>query len=260
MSVKAQRNIITIHEELCDGCGLCVNACHEGAIQLVDGKARLVSDTYCDGLGDCIGECPRGAITMEKREALPFDARAVEERKAASDSSAPLPCGCPGTLAQNLREPEKSGFPESPFSSFSPECRRNRKSLLGNWPVQISLVPEGAPYLFQAPLVIGADCTAFAHPDFQGAFLGEAASVCLIGCPKLDDAGKYEAKLQRIFQANHTPLVRVIYMEVPCCGGLVRLVRNAASEVSHHMDVVLTKVSVKGEILEEKTFCYRQGE
>ncbi len=248
MSVKAQRNIIAIHEELCDGCGLCVNACHEGAIQLVDGKARLVSDIYCDGLGDCIGECPRGAITMEEREALPFDTRAVEERKSASGSSPPLACGCPGALARDLR---KSDYPE---------CRENRESLLGNWPVQISLVPEGAPYLFQAPLVIGADCTAFAHPDFQGAFLGDSASVCLIGCPKLDDAGAYEAKLRQIFQAHRTPLVRVIYMEVPCCGGLVRLVRNAASEVSHHMDVVLTKISVRGEILEEKTFCYRQGE
>ncbi len=257
MSEKSLRKVITIDEELCDGCGLCVRACHEGAIQLVNGKARLVSDIYCDGLGDCIGECPQGAITMETREALPFDVQAVEERKkGASGAFALLPCGCPGTASQDLRKIEK----EEGEREFPPERGEGdfRESRLGNWPVQISLVPEEAPYLSGASLVIAADCAGFAHPDFHRAFLKEGENLCLIGCPKLDDAGKYEAKLRRIFARHETPGARVIYMEVPCCGGLVRLVQNAASEAEHDMDVVLTKISVRGEILEEKTFCYRK--
>ncbi len=256
MREKETRKIITINEDLCDGCGLCVNACHEGAIQLVDGKARLVSDIYCDGLGDCIGECPQGAITMEAREALPFDAQAVEQRqKAASGGAAPLPCGCPGTATQDLRASREGNKADPSYSERSAGFRESR---LGNWPVQLSLVPEEAPYLFRAPLVMAADCTAFAHPDFHGAFVKPGEDVCLIGCPKLDDAARYEEKLFRIFTRHETPRVRVVYMEVPCCGGLVRLVQNGASKTDHDMDVVLTKVSVRGEILEEKTFCYRK--
>ncbi len=256
MREKETRRIITINEELCDGCGLCVKACHEGAIQLIDGKARLVSDIYCDGLGDCIGECPQGAITMESREALPFDAQAVAARqKASSGASGPLPCGCPGTATQDLRGRTHEKNLPSPCTQGTEPSRESR---LGNWPVQLSLVPEEAPYLSQAALVMAADCTAFAHPDFHGAFLKAGEDICLIGCPKLDDAARYEEKLFRIFSCHKTPHVRVVYMEVPCCGGLVRLVQNAASRAGHDMDVVLTKISVRGELLEEKTFCYRQ--
>jgi ferredoxin len=258
MREKEMRKIITINEELCDGCGLCVKACHEGAIQLIDGKARLVSDIYCDGLGDCIGECPQGAITMESREALPFDTHAVAERqKASSGTSDPLPCGCPGTASQDLRRPAQKN---APCSSSSQGRELPRESRLGNWPVQLSLVPEEAPYLAQASLVMAADCTAFAHPDFHGAFLKAGEGLCLIGCPKLDDAARYEEKLFRIFSRHETPHVRVVYMEVPCCGGLVRLVQSAASKANHDMDVVLTKISVRGEVMEEKTFCYRKKE
>jgi len=234
-----KRNIIRIDEEKCNGCGQCVIGCAEGAIQLIDGKARLVSEVYCDGLGACIGECPVGALTLEEKEAPDYDQASVDKHLVATGRAphsaqlphAPQPTpafqGCPGSA------------PSVPASQSS----------LGNWPVQFSLLPVNAPYLERASLLMAADCTAFAYPDFHRRFM--KGKVAIIGCPKLDDAGAYREKLSKVIQANDIEFIHVVYMEVPCCGGLVRLVQGAVSDSGHKVPVKLTKISISGEILEE---------
>jgi ferredoxin len=284
---KNVRRIIEIDGSKCDGCGQCAEACHEGAIRIVDGKAKLVSDSYCDGLGDCIGECPRGAITFVEREAAPYDEEAVKRHLAARTSggeeaeplSGPavsegtLPCGCPGTTVRDLRgapEEREKGCPgtaarslerkgESPRKEqrAAEEAPRSAMSELANWPVQLKLVPVNAPYLQGAHLVMAADCTAFAHPDFHVAFLRGPNRVCLVGCPKLDDAAFYQEKIAAIIEANATPSISVIYMEVPCCGGLKRLVENAVEQVGRDLDLRLVRVGIRGDILEDGTTRYR---
>jgi len=227
------RQIIHIDEEKCDGCGLCASACAEGAIAMIDGKARLISETYCDGLGACIGECPRGAITITEREAEAFDAAAV----AAHLHPAPAPCACPGAAMRDL-----SAAPAAP-----PDLPVHpRPSRLRTWPVQIHLVPVRAPYLNGAHLTIAADCAAVAHPDFHARFLAER--VVLIGCPKLDDAAAYREKLAAIFRENEIRAVEVAIMEVPCCGGLARLVAGAIADAGRAIPLRLTQVSVRGEL------------
>lgn len=284
---KNVRRIIEIDESKCDGCGLCADACHEGAIRIVDGKARLVSDSYCDGLGDCIGECPRGAITFVEREAAPYDEEAVKRHLAARTaggketespagptvSGGALPCGCPGTAVRDLRSvPDKRvrGCPGTAARSLEQKgeplreeqraadgAPRTAVSELANWPVQLKLVPVDAPYLQGAHLVMAADCTAFAHPDFHATFLRGPNRVCLVGCPKLDDAAFYQEKIAAIIEANATPSISVIYMEVPCCGGLKRLVENAVEQVGRDLDLRLVRVGIRGEILEDGTTRYR---
>ncbi|HCL80571.1 MAG TPA: hypothetical protein DIC53_11470, partial [Synergistaceae bacterium] len=204
------RKIITIDEEKCDGCGQCATACHEGAIAIVDGKAKLVSDIYCDGLGDCIGECPQGAITFEEREAAPYDEEAVRRRQMELKGEASLPCGCPGTAARALRGTSPCHAEEDRESHGEPA------PTLPNWPIQLQLVPESAPYLKGAELVVAADCTAFAFPEFHRTFLTGDKAVCLIGCPKLDDAQRYVEKLTRIIRENEIDHITVVRMEVPC--------------------------------------------
>jgi Pyruvate/2-oxoacid:ferredoxin oxidoreductase delta subunit len=220
-----KRNIIRIDQEKCNGCGQCVIGCAEGAIQLVNGKAALISETYCDGLGACIGECPVGALTIEEREAPEYNQTEVDNHLA---NIGRLPhSACPGsaTVAQ------------SPVAA------------LGNWPVQLSLVPVTAPYLERASLLIAADCTAFAFPDFHRRFL--KGKVALIGCPKLDDAAFYREKLAKIIQTNQVEFIHVVYMEVPCCGGLVRLVQGAVADSGCKVPVKLTKIGIAGEVLAE---------
>ena len=253
-----QRKIIRIDKEKCNGCGQCVTGCAEGAIQLIDGKATLISETYCDGLGACIGECPVGALTLEDREAPEYDQAAVDKHLAAtgraphkaSPAAHPAPPvfqGCPGSMARSLQHgaasASQSACPGSAPSVPSPQ------SALGNWPVQLSLVPVNAPYLEHASLLMAADCTAFAFPDFNRRFM--KGKVSLIGCPKLDDAGFYREKLANIIKANNIEFIHVVYMEVPCCGGLVRLVQGAVADSGHKVPVKLTKISIGGEILEE---------
>jgi len=218
---KHLRKIIQIDEEKCDGCGLCASACVEGAIAMIEGKARLVSETYCDGLGVCIGECPQGAITIVEREAEAFDdaAVAVHLHRAAA--------------------PATQAVPTSPTPSH-----------LRNWPVQIHLVPVRAPYLNGARLTIAADCTPFAYPDFHARFL--EARVVMIGCPKLDDAAAYREKLSAIFRDNEIHEVEVVIMEVPCCGGLARLVTGAIADSGREIPLRLTRIGVRGD-LEELT-------
>jgi Pyruvate/2-oxoacid:ferredoxin oxidoreductase delta subunit len=261
--MPTRRTVVRIDEELCNGCGLCAMACAEGAIAIVDGKARLISDSYCDGLGACLGECPQGALTTEIREAEEFDEAAVKahlawqgkglnarrhEAKAES-----LHAACPGSAALSIdREAAGVGTPALQQDSETP-------SRLGNWPVQIMLVPPTAPYLKGARLVIAADCTAFAYADFHRRFLGDplgklgAGRVLLVGCPKLDDVALYRTKLAQVIGSNDIREIEVVYMEVPCCSGLVRVVREASAEAGQQIPLTLTKIGIRGEVKERTT-------
>jgi Pyruvate/2-oxoacid:ferredoxin oxidoreductase delta subunit len=241
--MKTRRQIIRIDEEKCNGCGQCAIACAEGAIAIVDGKARLISETYCDGLGACIGDCPEGALTIEEREADVFDEAAVEEHLARSAETAEpehLACGCPSAMVQTLKG-EAAPAAEAESATAAP-------SQLSNWPVQIHLVPPAAPYLDGADVVIAADCTAFAYADFHRRFL--TGRVLLVGCPKLDDAWFYRTKLAEVLSQNDIKSVEVVYMEVPCCSGLVRLVEQALADSRKRVPLTLTKIAIKGEIRE----------
>ncbi len=251
---KEQRKIIVIDEKKCDGCGLCATACHEGAIAVIDGKARLVSESYCDGLGDCIGECPQGAISFETREAESYDEEAVR-RRASRD---PLPCGCPGTATRTLgcpgtasRELERAQA-EATGSLPSGSSAAARPSRLRNWPTQLRLVPLNAPYLKGADVVLASDCSPFAFAPFHETFLGEG-KVLLNACPKLDDSEAYRAKLAQMIETAGLASIHVVRMEVPCCGGLARLVEEAVSEARRPLKVRVTTLSVEGEILSDET-------
>jgi len=240
------RKIVRIDAAKCNGCGQCVSACAEGAIALVNGKARLVKDSYCDGLGACLGECPQDAITIEVREAEAFDPDAVEEHlhklHVPTATHESLPCGCPGTATRTLAR-NIGGSRTRPTEEATP-------SELGNWPVQLRLVPPRAPYLQGARLLISADCVPFAFADFHRTLLDDRA--LLIGCPKLDDAAFYREKLAQIFRENDIEFVDVVYMEVPCCFGLVHLVRQAVEESGKSIPVSLTKIGIRGEIIETR--------
>jgi Pyruvate/2-oxoacid:ferredoxin oxidoreductase delta subunit len=240
-----KRNIVVIDEDKCNGCGLCVSACAEGAIQLVDGKAKLVSDTYCDGLGACLGECPQDAITIEQREAVAFDEEAAKEHMASmQETKQPLgqtekACGCPGANArmidrstQNHKRPTGESVP----------------SALTNWPVQINLVPVNAPYLQGAELLISADCAPFAFADFHTKLL--PGKVLLIGCPKLDDANVYVEKLGQIFANSGVKSITIVRMEVPCCGGLTQIIKQALAISGTKIPVTEVTVGISGEIIE----------
>ena len=206
------RRIIHIDEEKCNGCGKCVHACHEGAIDLVNGKARLMREHYCDGLGDCLPACHAGAITFEEREAPAYDEAAVKAAQAAKKQ--PVHTGCPGAaMRQMLRRP----------ADPSPAAQ-DAQSQLVNWPVQIKLAPVRAPYFEDAALLIAADCTAYAYHDFHEQFMRNR--ITLIGCPKLDTVD-YAEKLTEIFATCSIRSITVVRMEVPCCGGLVQAVQRA---------------------------------
>lgn len=250
------RKIILIDEDKCDGCAVCVDACHEGAIRIVDGKAKLVSDILCDGFGDCLGECPQGAITIVEREAAEYSEAAVKVHLArvgaqhsspgtagASALSMPTVGGCPGSAARQLT-------PETPPSPSNGEPAETRPSALRNWPVQLHLLPVQAPYFSQADLLIAADCVPFAHAGFHETLL--AGRTLLIGCPKLDDTSAYQEKLAAIFRFNDIRSVEVAVMEVPCCRGLVHLV-DQAIEAAGKADTLrprLARVGIRGEIQE----------
>jgi Pyruvate/2-oxoacid:ferredoxin oxidoreductase delta subunit len=235
----AIRKIIKIDETKCDGCGQCARACAEGAIAIVDGKAKVVSETYCDGLGVCIGQCPRDAITIEQREAPAFDPLAVKEHLAHKVEEK-LPCGCPGTLSQAFKD-QASGAPESQAAPIP--------SALGNWPIQLKLVPVTAPYLNGANLLISADCVPFALGEFHRQFL--KGRVLMVGCPKLDDIQFYTEKLTEIFRQNDIRSVQVVYMEVPCCFGLLRAVNTALAASGKKIPFSAAKVGIRGNICEE---------
>jgi Pyruvate/2-oxoacid:ferredoxin oxidoreductase delta subunit len=252
--LKTVRKIIKIDEDKCNGCGLCAQACAEGAIKILNGKAKLVSETYCDGLGACIGECPQGALHLEERDAAGFDEHAVQQHLSAAKNQ--LPCGCPGTQVQSLGAKNNGLEPSCPGSkadSFRREPSISDKpeilpSQLSNWPVQITLIPVNAPYLKGAHLIISADCVSYAFADFHNRFL--PGKVLLVGCPKLDDAEAYRNKLAQILALNNIKSIEVVYMEVPCCTGLVRLVKEASAESRKDISLTLTKISIRGKIIE----------
>ncbi|NLE37725.1 MAG: 4Fe-4S binding protein [Pirellulaceae bacterium] len=253
----SKRKIVHIDEEKCDGCGLCVPSCAEGAIQIVDGKARLVSDVYCDGLGACLGECPRDAIKIVEREADEFDEeaarrhvgriaekdKAAEVVPAAKVEAAPLPCGCPGTAAR-MFQPSPRGHAASPSSVDASSDAV--PSALGHWPVQLALIPPTAPFLQEADLLLAADCAPVALADFHRRFL--RGRPVAIACPKLDNAEAHVEKLAAVLRASSVRSVTVVHMEVPCCTGLVRIAREAIARSGRDVPLEDVVVTVHGEV------------
>lgn len=234
------RKIIKIDKEKCNGCGLCVDACHEGAIGLVDGVATLLRDDYCDGLGDCLPVCPEDAIHFEEREAAAYDEAAVQAKMEAEKvQPKTLACGCPGTTSRKIEHHSKT---EACSQSAAPALSR-----LNQWPVQIKLVPPKAPYFDNADLLIAADCTAYAYGDFHNAFIKNR--ITLIGCPKLDDVD-YADKLTDILANNAIRSLTVVRMEVPCCGGIVNAVKTALKNSGKIIPWSVTTVSTDGKILD----------
>lgn len=232
------RKIINIEEETCNGCGLCAGACHEGAIVMVDGKAKLLRDDYCDGLGDCLPVCPTGAITFMEREAAAYDEAAVRQNKKEKQEAgaAPLPCGCPGSQSRRIEREEKVE-----------EARGTSGSQLRQWPVQIKLAPVQAPYFDGAHLLIAADCTAYAYGNFHQDFIRN--KVALIGCPKLDE-GDYSEKLTEIISGNEIKSLTVVRMEVPCCGGIEHAAVTALKNSGKFIPWSVVTISTDGKILE----------
>ena len=247
----AKRKIVKIDEERCTGCGLCIPDCPEGALQIIEGKARLVKEIYCDGLGACLGRCPEGAITIEEREAVLFNEKAterhLEDLKKKEAAKKDLACGCPGTAARMLKAPGSSRL-RSGQARLKAGGKKKRKSELINWPVQLMLVPVAAPYLKEADLLIAADCVAFSYPDFHQDFLQGKALV--IGCPKLDAATIYEDKLAEIIKHNNIKSITVMHMEVPCCFGLNQIVGEAMRLSGKKISLKEITVGIKGDIKE----------
>ncbi len=253
MTTKTLRQIVKIDEEKCDGCGVCIPSCAEGALQIINGKAKLISEIYCDGLGACLGECPQGAITIEEREAEDFNEDAVEQHLQSKEpvteelscgcSSATiteeLPCGCPSaTVTQFERRPEA----EIPAAEITESVS---ESMLTHWPVQLTLVPPSAPFLREADLVLAADCVPFAYPDFHREFLKDHSLV--IACPKLDNFEAHLRKLTEILRHAEPKSLTVVHMEVPCCFGLVQIARQAIMASGKDIPFREITIGVKGD-------------
>ena len=228
------RRIIEIDQEKCNGCGACAEACHEGAIAMVDGKAKLMRDDYCDGLGDCLPGCPTGAISFVEREAAAYDEAAVLAAKAKKAQT--LPCGCPGTQAKAIHHTKEA------VTACAPQ-----ESQLSQWPVQIKLVPVNAPWFDGARLLVAADCTAYAYANFHQDFI--RGHITLVGCPKLDSVD-YSEKLTEILKNNEIRSVTVVRMEVPCCGGLENAVKKALQASGKLLPWSVVTVSTDGRILD----------
>jgi len=230
------RKIITIDEEKCNGCGACADACHEGAIAMVDGKAKLMREDYCDGLGDCLPACPTDAIAFEEREAPAYDEAAVKAAKMKKANGA-IPFECPGKMAKAIHRERVNGVTEATVSSQ-----------LSQWPVQIKLVPINAPYFNGANLLIAADCTAYAYGNFHNEFIRN--HITLVGCPKLDE-GDYADKLTQIISSNDIKSVTIVRMEVPCCGGLENAAKRALQASGKFIPWRVVTISTDGEILND---------
>ena len=233
-----KRRIIEIDQDKCNGCGACAAACHEGAIAMVEGKARLMRDDYCDGLGDCLPACPTGAITFVEREAAAYDEQAVMENKQRKmqKEGMTLPCGCPGSQSRNIQRQDAPDV-ETP--------QAQQTSRLSQWPVQIKLVPVNAPYFDGARLLIAADCTAYAYAAFHERFI--KGHITLVGCPKLDSVD-YSEKLTEIIRENNIKSVTVVRMEVPCCGGLEMAARRALEQCGRDLPWQVCTVHIDGTV------------
>jgi Fe-S-cluster-containing hydrogenase component 2 len=231
------RKIITINNEKCNGCGLCAEACHEGAIGIIDGKAKLIRDDYCDGLGNCLPACPTGAITFEEREAKEYNEEAVKMNMNEKMGGKPPIGGCPGSNAKTIK---RDSLPTAVPAG-------KMQNQLMQWPVQIKLVPVNAPYFDNANLLISADCGAYAYGSFHNDFIRN--KIVLIGCPKLDE-GDYSEKLTEIIKGNNIKSVMVIRMEVPCCGGIEQAVKNALQNSGKMLPWHVVTISISGEILD----------
>jgi NAD-dependent dihydropyrimidine dehydrogenase PreA subunit len=250
--MKVMRKIIEIDEDLCDGCGNCVLACAEGAIQIIDGKAKVIADKYCDGLGACIGDCPQKALKIIEREADDFDEAAVEQmlkqQKTDPKELETIACGCPSSVIQ--------AFPSA--GSTACDCANKpttqatgpssgSASFLGHWPVQIRLVPAGAPFLKNSDLVIAADCVPVAYPAFHADFLN--GKTVMIGCPKFDDAEQTVEKLAQVFKVSGIKSITAAIMEVPCCSALPGMIKKALDRSGVDIPYRQVKISYRGEIL-----------
>lgn len=243
--MKIKRKIIEIDEEKCDGCGNCVISCAEGALAIVDGKAKVISDNLCDGLGACLGECPQDALKIIEREAEAFDEEAVEVHLAGQESAGEkqesMPCGCPSTRIQSF----------SPCSTANQPVRQSAggPSALSHWPVQIRLIPPDAPFLKGADLLVVADCVPVAFPSLHQTFL--QGKTVMIGCPKFDDAEAYIDKFAAIFQTAGIKSITTVVMEVPCCSGLPMIVKKGLQKAGRQIPSTQVVISTRGEILEE---------
>ena len=244
--MKVRRKIIEIDEERCDGCGLCIIGCAEGALKVVDGKAKVLADKFCDGLGACIGECPNHALAIVEKEADEFDEIAVEEplsqqgKKETLETPAPS-SGCPSAALQSLSA-------TACRKANQPTVHANGPSMLSHWPVQIRLVPPDAPFLKHANLLVAADCTALAYPDFHRRFL-EGRAV-LMGCPKFDDGRDYIDRFAALFSQSDIAAVTAVIMEVPCCSGLPYIIRKGMEKAGKTVPMETVVIGTRGQILE----------
>ncbi len=256
----AIREMVNIDEDKCDGCGLCVPSCAEGAIRIIDGRAKLVADNLCDGLGACLGDCPQDAITIEKREADEFDEVAVDQRlkeigrEPIPHGHPPVPsdCGCPSAKVQSSA-PAPGGCPSARMMNYDSKPGPiddqvdQRPSQLRQWPVQLHLVPPTAPFLQEKEVLLAADCVPFAYADFHKGILKERA--LLIACPKLDNTEPYVAKLVTMLQQSNIKKLIVAHMEVPCCSGLIAIARQALTESGVDVPFETIKIGVQGSLL-----------
>lgn len=242
--MKLKRKIIEIDEDRCTGCGQCIVSCAEGALEIVNGKAKVVSETYCDGLGACLGHCPENALKIVQREAEAFDEHAVELRmqmlraKTAQAMPATMACGCPSSHIQSFAS----------LATAFPKPNAETPSALSHWPVQIALIPPTAPFLKGAELLVSADCTAFAYADFHRDFI--SGKVTMIGCPKFDDTKGYFDKFVQIFGSNDIKSVTVVAMEVPCCSKLSKLIKDAIKASGKEIALRDFVITIRGKALQ----------
>ncbi len=240
----AKRKIIKIDQEKCNGCGECIPNCPEGAIQIIDNKARLISDLFCDGLGACIGHCPQGAITIEEREVEKYDERRVMENIVKQDKNTIIAhyhghAGCPGAKVMEFKKKELAAA-DAPAAGA-------QESQLGQWPIQLKLVPAFAPFLDNADILIAADCVPFAYADFHQDLL--RGKVLLVGCPKFDDIELYTQKLSQMFEHNNIKSITYAHMEVPCCSGLIPVIQQAIGASGKNVPFHDATISIKGDRL-----------